>query len=352
MTTQSLRGLADAGPMHWRGDKSGAGLGIVNDPATHSGSYDEQAAFKKFNPAFVNLLGRGAKLDESPGGELDQFTAFALGIHYPPNPIRPFDDFSADASVGKDFFENTKVDGPIGTPVLTCASCHALPLGTNAKSNEEGETQQFKIPHLRNLYQKIGMFGVSSFGLAGPQPFQGDQIRGFGFLHDGGVDTLFSFLHAPGFTMNDVDRRHVEQFLLEFDTGLAAVVGQQMTVTSGKLSGTDTLRKHAEAGDCDLIARGFLSAPVAGARERGYWYHPDSSGAFGFEPDVSTESRHGFDELINLQLKPGGWLTLTCVPPGSGHRMGIDRDCQKPLDGDTGGTSLTSPIDYTTTPCL
>jgi hypothetical protein len=35
-----------------------------------------------------------------------------------------------------------------------------------------------------------------------------------------------------------------------------------------------------------------------------------------------------------LALVPGQELTYTCVPPGSGVRMGIDRDLDGILDGD------------------
>jgi hypothetical protein len=89
--------------------------------------------------------------------------------------------------------------------VLTCSICHDLPLGTDGLSSIEGETQEFKVPHLRNLYQKIGMFNVA-----------GDQVRGFGFLHDGGVDTIFRFVSSPVFNFpgGDPQRRQVEQFLL------------------------------------------------------------------------------------------------------------------------------------------
>ena len=51
MTTQSLRGMANHGPMHWRGDRTGG-----NDPG--GDPLDEDAAFKKFNVAFAGLLGR------------------------------------------------------------------------------------------------------------------------------------------------------------------------------------------------------------------------------------------------------------------------------------------------------
>jgi hypothetical protein len=68
----------------------------------------------------------------------------------------------------------------------------------------------FKVPHLRNLYQKVGMFGapLTPSGLAesvlGPRrggffapdtSHQGAQVRGGSFLHDGATDTVERF-HA------------------------------------------------------------------------------------------------------------------------------------------------------------
>src|SRR5262249_15113146 len=114
--------------------------------------------------------------------------------------------------------------------------------------------------------------------------FLGDQVRGFGFLHDGSVDTLNRFhsvgaflrqvpgVNLPnpgGFEMSPAGnklRRQVEQFLLAFDTNLKPVVGQQITVTSVNRSIStqrlNLLMARAEAGDCELIAklngRGFL----------------------------------------------------------------------------------------------
>jgi len=101
MTTQSLRGLANAGPMHWRGDRTG-GSDPGGDPL------DEDAAFKKFNPAFVNLLGRAAQLTTT---EMQQFTDFILTVQYPPNPVRALDDVpTAAQSAGESFFTSTAVD--------------------------------------------------------------------------------------------------------------------------------------------------------------------------------------------------------------------------------------------------
>ena len=108
--------------------------------------------------------------------------------------------------------------------------------GTDGFSSFENETQDLKIPHLRNLYQKVGMFGmpsVSDFINPGNNGFQGPQVRGFGFLHDGSIDTLFRFHNATVFNQSginpggfasgaagDTQRRDVEQFMLAFDSDM------------------------------------------------------------------------------------------------------------------------------------
>ena len=65
---------------------------------------------------------------------------------------------------------------------------------------------------------------------------RGDQIRGFGFLHDGSVATVFDFLARGRLQLRsspDTKRRNVEAFVFAFDTGQAPVVGQQVTVIAG-----------------------------------------------------------------------------------------------------------------------
>src|SRR5262249_9667383 len=86
MTTQSLRGLANEGPMHWRGDRTGGNEAASIQPAF--GTFDEDAAFKKSNVAFPGLLGRSAQLTAA---EMQAYTDFILQVTYPPNPIPRFD---------------------------------------------------------------------------------------------------------------------------------------------------------------------------------------------------------------------------------------------------------------------
>ena len=312
MTTQSLRGLAGAGPMHWRGDRTGG-----NDPG--GDPLDEDAAFKKFNPAFVSLLGSAAPLSDT---DLQSFTDFILTLRYPPNPVRALTNVATTAQTsGLNFFNNTPTDG-----ANTCQFCHRLPFGTDGFSSVEGEPQQFKIPHLRNAYQKVGMFGVppgANGGTGGGTGNLGPQVRGFGFLHDGSVATLFNFHQAQVFSnLTNALRRNLEAFILAFDTGLRPIVGQEETfnaatkTSAAVVNRVNLLVSQAQAGACDLIAKG-----VVGGIEKGFLFDPTSN---TFQPDDSTSPLN--ESALRGSLAGADVLTYIAVPPGSGNRMGIDRD--------------------------
>ena len=340
MTTQSLRGLANHGPMHWRGDRTGGNDAPSSQP--NGGSFDEQAAFKKFNVAFPGLLGRGGQLTT---GEMQAYTDFILAVTYPPNPIAPLTGNTSDETAGRSFFTN-----PITDTLLSCNGCHQLnPLGNvnsgidkpgffggDGESSFEGESQHFKIPHLRNMYQKVGMFGLEQFpGLnPGNNLFAGDQVRGFGFIHDGSIDTLFRFHNASLFGQSvgnpqgippgpagDLKRRQIEAFLLAFDSNMAPSVGQQITLTgtNGAVAGgrIDTLVQQANAGRCDLVAKGRIAG-----EDRGFLY----VGSNAFVSDRAGDTPLPDGALRLKANTPGQELTYTCVPPGSGLRIGIDRD--------------------------
>src|SRR4051812_8127978 len=126
MTTQSLRGMLNSGPMHWRGDRT-AGVPGVPSAQPDTGTFDERAAFGKFQAGFTDLLGRDAFI---PPADMDAFTDFILQVRYPPNPNRPLDgSFTPDQEVGRQLFTGTNcgIPAPDGrVDVLTCTSCHVL----------------------------------------------------------------------------------------------------------------------------------------------------------------------------------------------------------------------------------
>jgi DNA-binding beta-propeller fold protein YncE len=275
MATQTLRGLANQGPMHWRGDRTAGSNG--GDPL------DEAGAFMQFNPAFENLIGRSSWLSEA---EMRAFTDFILQVTPPPNPIRALDNsLTPDQNAGRNIFLGSILtDGD-----LSCAACHVLKpdqgfFGTDGFSSQDinfdNEFLTLKIPQLRNLYQKVGMFGAPAVSFFFPPTFDTqpmkDQIRGFGFLHDGSVDTVFRFLRLggffrPGFSFpgGDPARRRVEQFLLAFDANLAPIVGQQVTLTSANADAVgphiDLLIARASTNrECGLAVTGVVAGEQRG----------------------------------------------------------------------------------------
>jgi DNA-binding beta-propeller fold protein YncE/mono/diheme cytochrome c family protein len=322
MTTQSLRGLANHGPMHWRGDRTGG-----NDPG--GSALDENAAFNKFIVAFDGLLGRGAPISAT---DMQAFADFILEVTYPPNPIRALDDSLTPAQqAGHDLFF-----GPITDGVRNCDGCHLVNpaagfFGGSGKSSIEGEPQEFKIPHLRNLYQKIGMFGMPAvpFFRVGDNAHKGDQVRGFGFLHDGSVDTLFRFHGANAFTFGVTEAAELEQFMLASDSNLKPIVGQQVTLTGTNAAAAgpriDLLLAQDDAGACELTVKGVLAG-----EQRGWLRLPGGA----FQSDRASEATLTDAQLRTHPVTPEQERTYLCVPPGSGARVGIDRDEDGFLDRD------------------
>jgi len=316
MTTQSLRGLANAGPMHWRGDRTGSNA--------NEGQSLEHAAFVEFNDAFVQLLGREALLSEEA---MSVFADFALAIQYPPNPIRALDNsLSISQAEGRRIYFNDSTTGDI----FTCNDCHTLDpvnghFGTDGKSSVEGPdiSQEFKVPHLRNAYQKVGKFGNSG-RFAGSAENFGDQIKGFGFMHDGNMDTLDNFFQGsvfrfhPDDTTNDLQRSDVVDFVMAIDSDFAPIVGQQITLSLN--TGTDTddrlqllLERAAVTtprSECDLIANGIIfdTPHTLLLREDGR-----------FQSDQEAQN-FTVEQLQALSQQAGGAITFTCMPPGTGAR--------------------------------
>jgi len=342
-TTQTLRGLKYSGAMHWRGDRSTGVYGT--DP------FDSNVSFNNFIVAFQSLVGSPNMPSQA---QMQTFADFALQISPPPNPVRSLDNsLNASQQNGANFFSGSRPSdgvnlGPVGALLggtsFSCEGCHVLDaskgsFGTGGNQSFEGLTQIVKIPHLRNVYDKVGMFGtpqVAFYDAADSGP-TGDQIRGFGFTGDGSTDTLFRFLNAAvfkptsnsGFPQNNPDstRRDVEQYLLAFDSDLAPIVGQQVTLTSANAQSVgpriDLLIARASAPfvsralggttmECDLVAHVALKGRV-----EGFLYDPTSK---TFSPDDGSEGISD-SALRALAATPGQEVTYTAATPGSGMRL-------------------------------
>lgn len=305
MTTQTLRGLGGTEPLHWRGDRSD---------------------FAAFNAAFDELLG-GNHLSSA---DMADFAAYGTQIAFPPNPNQQLDrslrttPTNNNEAAGLQAFQAVVANLPNLGPA-SCASCHALPTGTNRMVISGivlQSSQAIKTPQLRNMYRKVGMRRQ-----AGPQK------AGFGFIHDGSVDTLTNFLNLqvfngwPAATKDDL-----VTFLMSFDTGMAPAVGFQRTLDANSV-GTPTangdlqlLRSQAAIGNLDLIAQGRFRGRLAGL------YYDATTGRF--QTDRSGESTLTSAELEQEVLQGSALLTFTGVLPGEGWRLAIDRDGDGVRDGD------------------
>ena len=305
MTTQTLRGIYEGGPLHWRGDRS---------------------AFADFNPAFDSPFGAS----QIPAADMNQFGGFATLMGFAPNPNQNLDrdlattPAGANQQAGHDAFTSLTI--AIGGAVeATCTTCHRIPGGTNQNLVEGvfvNQVQHMRVPHLRNLYRKRGF---------NRQAGQASKL-GFGFTHDGSVDTLEHMLQGPQFVAwpNGV-KDDLVAYLEVFDTGTAPLVGYQITVDDTTILAPDVaaeierLRLRTAAGDIDLVVRGRL-----GGTESAWLYDPVAQ---TFAPDRSTLPALSFSGML-ATVQPGDGLTFTGVTPNSGSRIAHDRDEDGVLDGD------------------
>lgn len=362
MTTQTLQDIIGKEPLHWRGDRLG---------------------LEEFNPAFVGLQGRPSELSAQ---QMQDFEDFLATLRYPPNPYRNLDN-SLPTNVPLTGHKTPGKFGPAGQPMpdgdavrglflyrppnlldaqaVACVTCHTLPTGAGpdmtlvglnlqpiapgpngerhlALVSMDGSTNvSLKIPHMRNLYEKLGMDLHGS-----------ESQAGFGFVHDGSVDSLERFLTAPIFSVASLqDLADLVAFSLAFSgsdlpagstnvlalepPGVAsldthAAVGRQTTLVNaaspapGQLALIGTLLTLADSGKVELVVKGRV-----GGEARGYLY----LGGGNFQPDRAAEPMLAAAALQALAA-PGSELTYTVVPVGTASRYGIDRDEDSHLDRD------------------
>jgi DNA-binding beta-propeller fold protein YncE len=348
MTTQTLRGMLE--PLHWRGDRP---------------------TLNNFNMAFVGLMGKEdiGPINGKPAGldpnAMELFREFALDMRFPPNPYRRVDDtlpnqavtipgapFPGNPAAGEVVFNTGATDA--GQP---CVSCHQHPFGASGGKLggiQPGDPQEakaallngdldlsphsdLKIPHLRNLYEKFGPRFGSLINSADPPA---DQKSGFGYVHDGSIPDLGTFLSINVFSVTAQQVRDLTSFLLHFPTGIKPAVGRHVTVPAGPpgdpssapeqlLSDLISLGNAADQNrHCELTISALGASP--GARLRTYYLNGGR-----FTGGLWTTDLLGEPQVATLTLRAGagGPLTFLCATIGSGIRLGADRDGDGSLNG-------------------
>lgn len=315
MTTQTLKGLSGLDPLHWRGDR---------------------ANFLAFNGAFDTLLG-GSMLSAA---DMQAYRDFINTIRFSPNPNQNLDrtlptafptrNGIGNAEAGRNTFLNEQYQPNLQ---LSCNRCHAVPTGstpTIVAAQALEEFQDFKVPHLRNVYQKLNV----NFS-PGAQ-----SVGGFGLVHDGIDPDLFTFLSRTvfGTFANDtVRKRNLDAFVQCFDTGTAPAVGYARTLTAQNIdSGNrpadwNLLEGQATQGNINVVIKGTVDGKF-----RGFVYQPGSG---TYQPNTTNLAAMTRGEL-RAKILAGDTLTVMGVAPGTGTRFGIDQNLDGVLDGDVPAPSL------------
>ncbi len=363
--TQTLQDIIGQEPLHWRGDRDG---------------------IEEFNGAFVGLLGDDALLTPV---EMQEFEDFLATIHYPPNPFRNFDNslptnlplpghytigrFSppglplpnGNAVTGMDVFINDPI--AVGR---SCVECHTLPTGMGTPYNwnqttstwetiaqgpsgeehrmltsADGVTNRtFKVPNMRNMYERGGMNFQST-----------ESTAGFGFFPDGAIDTLEKFIgSSPVQVTDDQMVADLTAFVLSIsgsdlpDPGLndlhfppggtskdaRASVGWQTTIAGTPASEQNDLI-NAMLSEANLLRVGLVVKGVLAGEQRGFAYVGLTAGGPDAGRFLSDRQGVTFSPAQLLVLAgPGAELTWTVVASGTETRIGIDRDEDTYFDRD------------------
>lgn len=297
MVTQTLRGMQEGAPFHWRGDRP---------------------TLQSFNSTFDLLMG-GEELNKT---DMDNLADYLKSIVHHANPNRNLDrTLRATLSDGSSPQEGVAL---FNSHVKShCITCHTHPLGSNNNIDlpqESGLSQPVKNPPLRTIYQRL-----TYDGRAGAQ-----SLSGFGMLHDG-VGFQLPIVHPYVLDLLETPQEFadVSAFMRSFDTGTAPIVGYSRVVTSANrtdptvladlaLLESETTEDLAKNRDSDLIVRGKVGGEFRSLR----WVRGTQT---GYRWDQSTQGIVTRAVLLS-SLNPGDWLTFMGVLPGTGERFGGDED--------------------------
>jgi hypothetical protein len=239
-------------------------------------------------------------------------------------------------AAGRNVYFNTTSD-----TITTCNGCHTVDpsrklFGSDGTMSIEGAQldQDFKIPHIRNMYQKVGMFGTNSSRSLFANV--GDQIKGFGYNNAGKFGTLVQFFSEDVFNaLSTTQKQQLEQYVLAAPSDVNPVVGQQVTVTPANANQSDVSARlnllvaraqvTSPVPECELVAKGVISG-----QQRGWVMNASQQ----FVPNKASESAVTLSGLLSQASAAAAPLTFTCVPPGNGTRIGVDRDANGTLDRD------------------
>lgn len=342
MVTQTLQDIIGHEPFHWRGDRIG---------------------LEEFNPTFTDLQGADQQLSD---GEMQELEDFLATIQFPPNRLRRFDNSLSTQVILTNHFALGRGQRFKGDPlpagnaqrglslfassVLGCTECHSMPAGS-------GPDKFFKNGRWTAI--PIGPKGEHHLGLAATPrsellPFKVAQLRnlpekaganlnrvsrsGFGFLHDGRVDSLTRFLQDGFGLTDDQETADTIAFLVSFagsdlpvssavtsqatapgtsSLDAPAALGRQLWLTNdGAALDSFIARASSSTGRLDLIVRAQLTNVYRG------WFYDPLVRAFRPDSQDPVVSRG----ILFSNVLSGRPALAMLTPRGLGARLALDRD--------------------------
>lgn len=283
MVTQTLRGLVNLSPYHWRGDF---------------------ADLPTFNVTFDKLMGNS----ELSSKDMAAYANFLNSILFLPNPYENLDRTLPTSLAGGNpvtgLLDYLTVHGS-GRPPKTCNDCHTADPGPGSNRLVvvfPKPQQAIKVSELRNIYQKLLYTRHNA-----------DSIDGFGMEHDGNISVPSDLLDQPIFHYTRQQKTDMTSFLLCFDTGTAPAVGYAITLTAlnvhdqKKQSDWATLQSQASAANIDLIARGTIQG-----QNHGLLYQPSQNNYVSDANQLYTQAQ------LQAFIENGDTLSFMGVYPGTG----------------------------------
>ncbi len=248
---------------------------------------------------------------------------------------------------GKQLFDNNAIRA-----ASPCAGCHSMPHGAaggvqggvepveptapeaaglfaGGEADFSSAHSDIKVPHLRNMYEKQG----PAFGAPG-DALMPESKSGFGYLHDGSIPDLLTFMSSRKFGFDAANAQAVHDvaaFMLSFPTGVKPAVGHTVTVPGGAApTGTADQESRIalllQLGDFELIQRhcDLTASTLVGGEVRRFRYS-----LLEWRTDLAGEKL----TTEELRAQAEGPISFFCVPVGDGPRLGGDRDIDGSLDG-------------------
>ncbi len=325
LVTQSLQGMLNAEveartqplftnePLHWRADRR---------------------TFEDFNGAFVNLLG-GPLLSPQ---QMAAFRAFAMSIHYPPNPEqeltrRPRGVFGTPNSTsdGSGAMRGVKLSAiraltstsPGGTLSAgrSCIQCHEPPEGSenlvtmfDTSRSTPGVLQPLETTQVRMTRVKERRFEKGPVGLSAI------QTGVFGIGHEGGLDSINDFTDGtfgrsfPGAG----ETQDVIQLFREWDSGTGPLVGRPFSVDVNNRGLAPALLAFYEGQAAQTNAGIAVHGRIAGV-SRGFWF--DLSGAAPTYREEPSQAALSQGALLAQLATADDLLVFEATPLGSERRL-------------------------------